>query len=335
MRIGDRTVTTDCMICGQKDREVVATIGRGHQPLTTVICLGCGMVNHDPLPDAASVREFYAKRYRLAYKGAWEPKRKHSVRALHGAAARARRLAAHAPPGARVLDVGASAGEFTYIMGRSGYVATGLEPNEGYAAFARRTYGVDIVNAPLEETVFARGAFDLITLNHVFEHLVDPLSALKQLDQWLAEDGLLFIEVPNLQGVRKQVSNTFHYAHIWNFTPFTLKAVLSKAGFVPLPDQDLNTTSLVFARNRTQSSNTPQAAPELAQELIKQMREKQNFFAYVQSGAPFTRRWRRLTRSVDEALTVSRFSSVRDIAEHILAHAPIAPHARGDVQTMA
>lgn len=327
MRIGERVQDKACLVCASEEREIVATLGRGFVPLTTGICPGCGLVSHAPLPDAAEVHAFYAQKYRVDYKGGYEPKRKHSLRAIRGAVARAKRLAPYLPVGARVLDIGASSGEFTYAMTRAGLAATGIEPNQGYAAFARRAYSVDIINAPLEEVDLADSSFDLITLNHVFEHLVDPLKSLTTIRRWLKPNGVLFIEVPNLAGVRKQVINTFHYAHIWNFTPETLIAVLHKAGFAPLPDQIGTSTSLVFAKVASAEPSDPVKFSGAAERIKAQIRNEQSFLSYVLSGAPFARRWARLNRNIDELRTTKRFATVRDMADAIIDQARIEPRA--------
>jgi 2-polyprenyl-3-methyl-5-hydroxy-6-metoxy-1,4-benzoquinol methylase len=318
MATGDLVSARPCVLCGGQDRRVVATVGRGYVPLSTVICVGCGLVSHHPLPDPADVAAFYASKYRVEYKGAWEPKPKHVLRGVRGAVARAKRLGAHLRPGARVLDVGASSGEFTYAMSRLGFKASGVEPNQGYAEFAQRTYGVDLLNAPLQEADFGDGAFDLIALNHVFEHLTDPLEALATFGRWLGPDGLLFLEVPNLLGVRKQISNIFHYAHIWNFTPQTLLGVVRKGGFAPLEGEDLNSTSIVFRKAGELQAEPAQPDPELADRLFRQMRRDQGFAAYVLSGAPFTRRWNRLRRNLDEWRTVRRFATIRAMADAVI-----------------
>lgn len=326
MTINDPVTADPCLLCGDTGRHVVETMGRGFKPLVTVACDGCGLVSHHPLPDPAALEAFYAERYRLSYKGALTPKPKHSLRAQRGAALRARRLAALIPAGARVLDVGASSGEFVFAMQRSGFRATGLEPNRGYAQFAVATYGVEIVNRPVGQDAFGPGTFDLIHINHVLEHLADPLAALGWLRHWLTPDGLVFVEVPNLEGVRKQRATLFHDAHIWNFTPQTLIALAAKAGLAPIAGEDLSGTSLVFARS--QPVVAPAVDPNHAAAIRRQLATEQSATAYVTSGAAFGRRWRRLMRNIDELATVRRYPSIRAMGEAVVDAAGIRAGAK-------
>jgi SAM-dependent methyltransferase len=303
-------------------------MGRGYQPLTTVLCDGCGLVSHHPLPSAQELDAFYASAYRKAYKGGWRPKPKHSLRAQRSAAARTARLAPLLAPGARCLDVGASSGEFVYMMQALGFQASGIEPNDGYRRFGVEAYGIEVASKPLEPGSFGTGVFDLISLNHVFEHLADPLGALHTFRQWLAPGGLVFIEVPNLDGVRKQRMTLFHYAHVWNFSPATLTGLLARAGFVPLPGEDEGSTSLVVAATARPVAADASRNPGHASLLRQQLAQDQSLGAYVASGAPFQRRWARLKRNVDEITTTWRYRDVRAMADAVLAATPIQPGSR-------
>jgi 2-polyprenyl-3-methyl-5-hydroxy-6-metoxy-1,4-benzoquinol methylase len=302
-------------MCDDTERQVLATRGRGLAPLTTVVCRGCGLVSHHPLPDAAEVAAFYATRYRVAYKGGWEPKRKHTLRALRGAIARAQRLAPLLHRGGRVLDVGASSGEFTYVMQRAGFDARGIEPNLGYAAFARRTYGVRVESGALEDAAVAPGSLDLVTLNHVLEHLADPWRALERIGEWLAPGGILFIEVPNLAGLRKQAVNTFHAAHIWNFTPETLGRLAWQQGFAHVAEAGAASTSAVFRKRQAGDREPTGTGAALADRLARQIATSGRPLAYLLSGAPLTRRISRLRRNIDEWMVCSRYETTRDMAD--------------------
>lgn len=324
MKAGAHVAASPCRLCGGTERAVLATRGRGLAPLTTVACRGCGLVSHHPLPDPAAVVAFYATRYRVAYKGGWEPKKKHALRAQRGAIARAARLVPLLPRGGRVLDVGASSGEFTYVMQRLGFAARGIEPNQGYADFARRTYGVAVQAGGLETAAIAPASLDLVTLNHVLEHLADPWDALARIGHWLAPGGLLFLEVPNLAGVRKQAHTTFHTAHIWNFTPETLARLAWQAGFAPQDPADAAGTSVVFRRRRADDVAPSGTGPGLAARIARQVAEEGSPWAYLLSGAPATRRIARLRRTIDEHLVCARHPGVRAMADALIAAAAIA-----------
>ena len=318
MKVGDTIKASSCMLCGTSERTVVGTVGRGMKPLTTVLCDGCGLVSHDPIPSTAELDAFYAHAYRQNYKGVLKPKAKHSLRAQRSAALRAVRLKALIKPGSRVLDIGASSGEFVYMMGKLGFNASGVEPHDGYRQFGTQTYGIEVTSQKIEPAAFGEGVFDLITLNHVFEHLADPLDALASFRRWLAPGALLFIEVPNIEGVQKQRSNLFHYAHVWNFAPATLKATLALAGFEPIHSPKCNGTSLVFRVNLQPTAVDVSIDKDLAAKLRRQLLEDQAPLNYLISGAPFRRRWQRLLRNLDELKTTKRFNTMKGMANAVL-----------------
>jgi 2-polyprenyl-3-methyl-5-hydroxy-6-metoxy-1,4-benzoquinol methylase len=321
MKSGARIAASPCGLCGGTERQVLATRGRGYVPLTTAVCLGCGLVSHHPAPDPAEVAAFYASHYRVAYKGGYEPKRKHALRALRGAITRAHRVASRLRPGGRVLDVGASSGEFTHVVARFGFAARGIEPNHGYADFARRSYGAMVETGGIEDASVEAGSLDLVTLSHVVEHLADPWDALRRVHGWLGADGLLFVEVPNLAGVRKQAANTFHTAHIWNFTPETLLLLAWQCGFVPVDGEDTSHTSFVMRKRHAADQAPIGAGPGLAARLTRQVATEGRQLAYLLSGSPLTRRMARLRRNFDEWRVCSRHATVRAMADAILNEA--------------
>ena len=99
--------------------------------------------------------------------------------------------------------------------------------------------------------MFDAGGFDLIRLNHVLEHLNDPVKYLAMIKDWLAPGGVIYVEVPNIEEDCRVKSrgNLFHYGHIWNFNPWTLRAVAGLAGFEELDatrKRSAGTTGVVF-----------------------------------------------------------------------------------------
>jgi len=77
--------------------------------------------------------------------------------------------------------------------------------------------------------------YDLIILRHVLEHTHDPISLLKYLGEHLTDNGLLYVEVPNLDsGCAKYLGKHWkgYYVprHIMHFTPASFACVIDASG---------------------------------------------------------------------------------------------------------
>jgi len=78
--------------------------------------------------------------------------------------------------------------------------------------------------------------YDLILLRHVLEHVVNPLHFLEKMQNYLENDGILLIEVPNLKSGNAKVFKKYYSAyyapyHIFHYTEPALKLVLQKTGY--------------------------------------------------------------------------------------------------------
>jgi 2-polyprenyl-3-methyl-5-hydroxy-6-metoxy-1,4-benzoquinol methylase len=80
--------------------------------------------------------------------------------------------------------------------------------------------------------------FDVVTLFHVFEHLLEPVSTLKALRERLAPGGTVIIEVPHATdflvsflGLERFKDFTFWSEHLILHTRTTLEAFIRAAGF--------------------------------------------------------------------------------------------------------
>jgi SAM-dependent methyltransferase len=110
-------------------------------------------------------------------------------------------LAALEPrPGARLLDLGTSDGEFTVrVAERLGAASVcGVELLEEHAAVARDR-GIDVRRADLDEGLpFEDGAFDVVHANQVIEHVRRTDTFLRETRRVLAPGGLACISTNNL-----------------------------------------------------------------------------------------------------------------------------------------
>ncbi len=238
-----------------RDLVTVSERDRRGQRLRTVVCMETGLVRNDPIPGDAELARFYAEDYRREYKSAEKPRRRQVLRNFRRVAAHIRAFRDVLLPAGRVLDVGAGSGEFACLMRELGKEVTGIEPNAGYAEWCRDTLGLDVRTAHLAPELFPAGSFDLIRLNHVLEHLNDPVGYLRMIAEWLAAEGRIYVEVPNIETYAREKSrgNMFHYGHIFTFNPPTLRAAAGLAGLEELPEtaeRCRDTTGAFFVRGR-------------------------------------------------------------------------------------
>lgn len=258
--------------------ETVSDTDRRGRPLRTVICMDTGLVRNDPVPGDAELARFYGDEYRIAYKGRAKPRRRQILRNFRRTANHVQRNLDMLKPATRVLEIGAGSGEFAFVMARLGKRVTGIEPNFHYAAYCREELGLDIRTAHLAPDLFPPGEFDLIRLSHVLEHLNDPVGYLGQIAGWLGPGGSLYVDVPNIETYcrTKSRGGMFHYAHIFNFNPWTLRACAGLAGLAEAPEtarRSAGTTGVFFRRDAAAAARIGTENPANARhvrDLIRQ-----------------------------------------------------------------
>jgi SAM-dependent methyltransferase len=141
-------------------------------------------------------------------------------------------------PDMRVLDVGCSTGHFLAALKGRVAVRVGLELSKDEVNFIRTRLDFPVYNEPIETAAISEGPFDLITVFQVLEHIDDPIGFLRNVGKHLKPDGILYIEVPNLQDILLEYYDVPEYAdfyfrepHVSYFTRDTLRQVTELAGF--------------------------------------------------------------------------------------------------------
>jgi hypothetical protein len=138
----------------------------------------------------------------------------------------------------RVLDFGCGWGDFLATAGQFGFQAFGVDrdPDRRRAASAR---GVVVFPDLDEAGKDIGGGYHAVTLFQVLEHLEEPFETLAALGEWMVDGAVLVLEVPNCEGVvgiksRSDYYNAHPLEHINCFTPTSLRAIATRAGFTPV-----------------------------------------------------------------------------------------------------
>ena len=305
--------------------ELVSQTDRRGKPLRTVICMETGLVRNDPVPSDEELMQFYSEDYRIVYKGTAKPRRRQILRNFRRVAGYVRTNGDVLAATSRVLDVGAGSGEFMFVMMRLGKSVKGIEPNAAYAAYCREELGLDVQTAYISPDLIAPEQFDFIRLSHVLEHLNDPVKYLGQMTRWLAPQGLLYVEVPNIEmDCRKRSrGRIFHYAHIYNFNPWTLRTCAGLAGLTEAPEtaeRSADTTSVFFRREASAAQLTTPENPENARRVLELIRAHYaGAFGRGRATKPFVQ----LAHRVEETLTGLALGSPAVLGASIARNLPL------------
>jgi SAM-dependent methyltransferase len=140
----------------------------------------------------------------------------------------------HLPPG-DLLEVGCGAGKRLRIFSVLGWRVTGQEVDAEAAAQARRTSGAEIHVGPVEELAARGRRFDAIVMNHVIEHVLDPVEFLRTCLGMLRAGGTLICVTPNAASWGHRAFGINWMAlepprHVTMFAPSTLRTAASMAG---------------------------------------------------------------------------------------------------------
>ena len=241
--------------------------------LSVYLCQKCSLVQSLPRIDQSERREVavsagagwgnirYGKGFRT----------KHAMKVLQdsGSLNRVRKC----------LDVGANRGSFVQALREQipAVEILAVEPDGSVVDGYRNLSGINLVVSRIESLMLPDQQYDLIYCSHTLEHLRSPHATLSQLRSSLKPDGVLFIEVPNLDFIQNAdvVEEFFIDKHLYHFTVASLTAIVRRAGLIPVPegvyiDSD-NITMLLRVSDPNESIPEPREVVK-AKELVSSYR---------------------------------------------------------------
>jgi methionine biosynthesis protein MetW len=135
-----------------------------------------------------------------------------------------------------LLDIGCGNGSFMETMNRLGWSATGIDFDQNAVDYCV-SRGLNAIKGDLKELNFPSASFDVVTLNHVLEHLYDSSGTMEECFRILKPDGEIVITTPNAQSwmFNKWFKASWYAlqapAHLHIFSINNLSALLKNKGF--------------------------------------------------------------------------------------------------------
>lgn len=217
-----RTAIYHCLLCNKRLHHIVIDkVDAEGKSYAILECKNCNVAITTPLPSINELSALYSPpNYRSESGKRFNRFAEFVIYIMR--TRRMKRIEKYIGRG-RILDVGCGRGLFLHLLKSHGWKVMGIEVNEETAAAARKNYNIPVITTKVMSSSLADGSFDVITLNHVLEHLHDPKEMVKECRRLLRKGGLLVTAVPNLSSLQASFGKEswFHLDppyHIHHFT---------------------------------------------------------------------------------------------------------------------
>ena len=140
------------------------------------------------------------------------------------------------PP--RLLDVGCGAGFVVKVASGVGFDAVGIDTYGEAVSYAKNILKTPVIKINLYDFKVGK-KFDVISLNHVFEHITETDKFLKKIKSLMSKNGVLLLSSPNYKSLMRLIFGDRWYGfqalqHVWQLTPETLTRYLESQGFTDI-----------------------------------------------------------------------------------------------------
>jgi 2-polyprenyl-3-methyl-5-hydroxy-6-metoxy-1,4-benzoquinol methylase len=228
-------VNVDCVLCGSTRLNQIFS----DNPSQIVECQDCRLVFFNPQPSSEYLKNFYSSQ--AGYLSSIEENLKSFESDPKSWQDTANyilyKIYQHMPPekGRRLLDVGSAYGFFLIFAKKKGLDVMGLEISIETSRYARQQ-GIDVRNTSLADAELEANSFDIVTMNNVLEHTLNPVAELQKAFSLLKPSGILYLGVPNWDSMVSKVEGYKWKMkswpnHLYYFTAETLGRMLVKTGF--------------------------------------------------------------------------------------------------------
>ncbi len=202
-------------------------------PIDFYKCTCCGLISQKPLPKLDLVPKFYPANYRnyLAIgSGIFSQLKKIKFRK------QAQDLSKFFTKSSKILEIGYGNGELLVALKDLGYDNLYGCDFSSAASEKLSNKGIQVQVANVEKEIPFNKEFDIILLNNVIEHFLDPAAVMKNCYSKLKPGGLLLLFTPNSKAIELSIFGKYWAGlhvprHIHLFNQQNLQLMSKKSGF--------------------------------------------------------------------------------------------------------
>ena len=231
--LGEGLERVACNLCGEGRATTLFRSG----DFCVVQCVQCGLAYVNPRLAGQQRKAVYDDAYisALTGEGNWDWTRTPEYDPVSWEATRLR-YAINGYPTGRLLDVGCASGNFLSLVKRRGWEIWGVELNPHAAAAAARRLNAEVLPGDLVDLHLPGEYFDVVTLFHVIEHVLDPRRTVHKIREVLKRKGRLVLETPDFgsKSARRMGAMWPHVKpreHLYYFNEQSLGKLLGEEGF--------------------------------------------------------------------------------------------------------
>lgn len=154
----------------------------------------------------------------------------------------------------RLLDIGCGCGHLLRAAQGLGLEAQGIDPSQD-AVQTACGQGCAALHGNYTAESFPENHFDLVSVIHVIDHVLDPLGLLRNVRRHLRPGGAVLVATHNIASLLARITGdrflAYNIQHITYYTPASLDRMIAAAGLKPVKRlRSLTTYSLRhLARN--------------------------------------------------------------------------------------
>lgn len=136
----------------------------------------------------------------------------------------------------KMLEIGAGDGSRLNQFKNMGWDVVGIEIDNNAILSAKKKYNIELHHGELTDIKLPPNSFDAIIMNHVVEHLHNPIEVISKCYELITQNGKLVITTPNSNSLSHS-----YFKHNWRglepprhlylFNQKSLKNIAIKAGF--------------------------------------------------------------------------------------------------------